>query len=124
MTAAVAVLVAGCSSGQSSASRDRSAALADFAAIRAGHCAEVVTKFDIGMRARLGADAVCHGWQQFVAAFGSYLSHEAPRVTDFRGDTVVRVGLHMAKRPGEFRITFDSTGRIAGLYFLRPGVPL
>lgn len=100
------------------------AAVADFAAIRSGHCDRVTEHFDSAMRARLSARDVCAAWHSYTALFGNYVSHGTPRLVRVGTERVVQIALHLRKRDGEFRVTFDRNGRIAGLYLLRTGVPL
>ena len=99
-------------------------AVAALGAIQQGRCAEVETRLDDTMKAKLTAGQMCDGYRGFVAEFGSFVSRGAPTATGGFGETVVRVSLRMSRKQGEFRITYDSQGKIAGLYFLRAGVPL
>jgi hypothetical protein len=129
-SAVVCAILAGCvltgcthGSGATTQSQLR-AAVADLTAIQQDHCAQVETRLNDTMKTKLTAAEMCGGYQDFVAQFGSFVSHGAPTATAAVGDTVIRVSLRMSRRPGEFRITYDSQGKIAGLYFLRSGVPL
>jgi GNAT superfamily N-acetyltransferase len=117
----VLVLV-GCTGGTSSAITNRT--LGYLADVVRGQCAPVAAAYDPLMRSKLTAARTCAGWSAYGQVFGSYVSHGQPTATSWGLFTVVRVPLRMSAGPGEFRVTFDPSGQIAGLYFLRPGVPL
>ena len=56
--------------------------------------------------------------------FGPYQSHGDPQDVQ-RGDiTVVNVPLQMEREPGQFRLSVHPDGTIAGLFFLKEGVPV
>lgn len=83
----------------------------------------VTAGFDPTMQQRLSADGVAAGWAAYQKQFGDYQSHGDPEDVS-RGDlTVVNVPLKMARKPGQFRITFHRDGHIAGLFLLKTGVP-
>jgi hypothetical protein len=84
----------------------------------------VVARFDPQMRASLSATKLRDDWWLYRLAFGRYLGHGPPTVVKLGSLVVVRVPLRMSTRRGEFRVSFAPDGRIAGLYFLRTGVPL
>jgi hypothetical protein len=89
-----------------------------------GEFAAVRTDFDSAMQQRLSCEKLSSAWAAYQQTFGSYQSHEDPQDVS-RGDlTVVNVPLHMALSPGQLRVTFHSDGTVAGLYFLRTGVPV
>ncbi|MEZ0051784.1 hypothetical protein ABIA30_002792 [Mycobacterium sp. MAA66] len=101
---------------------DRAAQLLD--AVVAGNYAAVTADFDPTMRKRLTPQALGSAWTTYQEVFGLYQSHDDPQQVP-RGDlTVVSVPLDMAKQPGEFRLKFHGDGTIAGLYFLKAGVPI
>jgi hypothetical protein len=84
----------------------------------------VVATFNGQMTRMLSASRLAGDWNLYQRVFGRYLGHGRP-VAVVRGTlSVIRIPLHMSKRPGEFRITFQPNGRVAGLYLLRTGVPL
>ncbi|MGB2941178.1 MAG: DUF3887 domain-containing protein [Candidatus Dormiibacterota bacterium] len=88
----------------------------DFAAIRA--------HFDPTMMATLSEAELATSWRTFQEDFGQFKSAEAPTHTN-RGELIVeQVTVHMANRDGEVRVTYHPDQTIAGLFFLRPGVPL
>jgi hypothetical protein len=115
-----------CSSGghHGATSRPADAALIDLADIRQGQCGAVAAQFDSAMHARLNASQTCTAWSEFVQQFGDYRGHGAPMAVTVGSDTVVRIPLYMAEKDGELRVTYDPTGKIAGLFLLRQGVPL
>ena len=98
-------------------------ALAILDELRSGDFSAVRRGFDATMAAGLSEAGVAAGWAQFVSQFGAYRSHGTPTESQAGSFFVVQVPLSMASRPGELRVSFDSAGRIAGLYLLRPGVP-
>jgi Protein of unknown function (DUF3887) len=83
------------------------------------------THFDSTMQEKLSPQALGSAWDQYQAQFGKYESHGNPEDVP-RGElTVVNIPLKMATEPGEFRATFhDGDGTVAGLFFLRTGVPV
>ena len=89
-----------------------------------GRDAAVVARFDPQMRGSLSANGLTSGWAAFQHLFGRYRGHGEPKLTDLVALIVVRVPLHMARQAGEFRIAFQTNGQIAGVYFLKAGVPL
>lgn len=87
-------------------------------------CTAVHARFDDAMSNELSARKLCDAWYAYQDEFGAYRSHATPEPAT-RGElTVVSVPLQMARRDGEFRVTFHPDDRIAGLYFLRTGVPI
>lgn len=125
-------LWAGCSKGASSSASPEVSSYAAYAAkasrivdeVVAGEFSKVRAEFDERMKAGLSEAKLREGWAQFQSIFGAYEGKGEPDVLE-RGDvTVVNVPLDMKLKPGEARITFDANGRIAGLFFLRTGVPV
>lgn len=100
-----------------------SKALALLADVVGGRDQPVVAEFDPQMHAALAAPALRTAWASYEAVFGRYRSHGQPRLVEVGSETVVRIALTMSRRPGEFRVTFDPQGQVAGLYFLRSGLP-
>ncbi len=89
-----------------------------------GDAQAVVATFNAQMTRMLSASRLAGDWNFYQTVFGRYLGHGRP-VAVVRGTlSVIRIPLHMSKRTGEFRITFQQNGRVAGLYLLRTGVPL
>jgi hypothetical protein len=89
-----------------------------------GEFSAVRTDFDDVMRQKLSVDKLSSGWDAYQQSLGTYQSHGDPEDVQ-RGDfTVVNVPLQMSQSAGQFRVTFHSDGTVAGLYFLRPGIPV
>ncbi|MGB6209927.1 DUF3887 domain-containing protein [Mycobacterium sp.] len=104
--------------------RDDQLALKMLDAIVQGNFDCVTTHFDSLMRQKLTSQALASAWSEAQQVLGNYQSHGDPEDVP-RGDlTVVNVPLHMAQMPGQFRVTFHNDGTVAGLYFLRAGVPV
>jgi hypothetical protein len=89
-----------------------------------GNDSSVVARFNPQMRATLSTAGLKAGWAAYQLEFGGYVSHGPPEVVSLGANDVVRIPLRMARRQGEFRVTFEANGEIAGLYFLRTGVPV
>lgn len=83
----------------------------------------VVTHFDPTMRGALSAEGLNAAWGAYQLQFGGYAGHGEPERVSLGRSIVVRIPLEMSHKWGEFRITFEQGGEIAGL-FLRTGVPL
>jgi uncharacterized protein DUF3887 len=89
-----------------------------------GDYAAAAAPFDQTMQKMLPANALGRAWTTYQQAFGAYQSHGDPESVP-RGDlTVVNVPLVMERRPGQFRLTVHPDGTVAGLYFLKEGVPV
>ena len=92
--------------------------------IAAGNYAAVTARFDQELQKRLSPKALQQVWDGYQRTFGAYQSHGGPEDT-LRGDlTVVNVPLQMDRMPGQFRVKIHPDGTIAGVYFLREGVPV
>ena len=115
--------VASCSSHSRPAAVSQ-AALSALSAIQRGDCATVEAQLNGDMRSRLSAQQMCTDFHSYLAVYGDVVSHGSPKVTTIGADEVVQVPLHLTRSDGEFRVTYDGSRRIAGLYFLKPGVPL
>ena len=137
--AGLLVVAAACSSGDKESSTTTQAAAASASAgtsaddasasqvvddLAAGHFDAVHAHFDATMTSGLPSAKLESAWSTFIQTFGQYKSHEAPRSLK-RGDLVVeQVVVHMAQGDGEVRVTYHPDATIAGLYLLRPGVPV
>jgi hypothetical protein len=89
-----------------------------------GNYKAVRAQFNATMRASLSEQQLVVARTSFVATFGSFTSQGKPEVLKRGIVTVVNVPLTMEKGPAQARISFDADGTIAGLYLLRPGVPV
>ncbi|ORA35485.1 hypothetical protein BST20_18030 [Mycobacterium branderi] len=99
-------------------------ALATLDNIVQGDDTAATAHFDPRMQAALPAQALGQAWTNYQQTLGPYQSHGDPEDLQ-RGDlTVVNVPLQMAHAPGQFRLTVHPDGTIAGLFFLRQGVPV
>jgi Protein of unknown function (DUF3887) len=112
------------SSAPANANYDQ-AALQLLDAITQGDFAAATANFDTEMRQKLSAQALSQAWAQYQQLYGTYQSHGDPQHVQKGNMTVVDVPLQMQKGPGLFRVTFhDKDGKVAGLFFLKPGTPL
>ncbi len=89
-----------------------------------GRDGSVIARLNPQMHASLNAAGLSAAWATYRKTFGRYLGHGSPQLVELGPLTIVRVPLRMSRQPGEFRVTFSSDGQIAGLYFLRTGVPI
>lgn len=99
-------------------------ATADLAALTKGQCGKVTEHFDPLMTDKLSTAGLCSAYRTYVEQFGE-LRHQDAGYSVKRGElTVVRIPLAMAHADGEFRETFHPDGTVAGIYLLKPDVPL
>ncbi|MEU9476573.1 DUF3887 domain-containing protein [Streptomyces sp. NPDC048191] len=106
------------------APKDDTVALQTLNDIIKGDYKAATAHFDANMRKHLPPDVLGRVWKSYQAQFGRYRSHEKPEDVKSGRFTVVRVPLRMEHSAGEFRVSFDKSGAIAGLFFLKPGVPV
>ena len=128
MAAAIAALGIGVALGAAPAATAADApdqvAMTTIDDIAAGNYAAVTARFDPELQKRLSPNALQQVWDGYQRTFGAYQSHGGPEDT-LRGDlTVVNVPLQMDRMPGQFRVKIHPDGTIAGVYFLREGVPV
>ncbi|BBZ57107.1 MULTISPECIES: DUF3887 domain-containing protein [Mycolicibacterium] len=128
MAAAIAALGIGVALGAAPAATAADApdqvAMTTIDDIAAGNYAAVTARFDPELQKRLSPKALQQVWDGYQRTFGAYQSHGGPEDT-LRGDlTVVNVPLQMDRMPGQFRVKIHPDGTIAGVYFLREGVPV
>ena len=122
--AATSVLALGAAPAATAADTPDQVALATLDSIVSGDDAAAVAPFDDTMRPMLSAQALGQSWKTYQEQFGAYQSHGAPEDVQRGALTVVNVPLQMANQPGQFRLTVHPNGTIAGLYFLKDGVPV
>ena len=92
--------------------------------LNAGDFSDVAAEFDATMSSQLTADDLALAWKTYQDLLGSFQSAGQP-TSVMRGDiTVEQVPVQLAQSPGEVRVSFNPDGTIAGLFFLRPGVPV
>ncbi|MEU7067006.1 DUF3887 domain-containing protein [Streptomyces sp. NPDC046161] len=89
-----------------------------------GDFTAVSARFDEALRGQATPEFLAKSWNDYQKAFGRFESHGDPKQVASGNGNVVDVPLHMAKRPGDFRVTFNTEGQIVGLFFLRTGVPV
>ncbi|WP_409430631.1 DUF3887 domain-containing protein [Mycobacterium sp. SMC-16] len=128
MAAAIAALGIGVALGAAPAATAADApdqvAMTTIDDIAAGNYAAVTARFDPELQKRLSPKALQQVWDGYQRTFGAYQSHGGPEDT-LRGDlTVLNVPLQMDRMPGQFRVKIHPDGTIAGVYFLREGVPV
>ncbi|MET9964180.1 DUF3887 domain-containing protein [Streptomyces sp. NPDC006326] len=93
-------------------------------AVARGDFTAATAHFDPTLRKLLTPQALAAAWESYQSTFGSYRSHGDPEDVARGGSTVVNVPLRMERRAGEFRLSFHKDGSIAGLWFLKTGVPV
>jgi hypothetical protein len=98
-------------------------AVAELDNIVRGDNVAAVAGFDTVMRQRLSPQDIANAWKTYQELLGTYKSHAAPEDVKHGRFTVVNMSLQMANAPGQFRLTFDESGQIAGLFLLKAGVP-
>jgi hypothetical protein len=122
--AGAGILALGAAPAATAAATPDQVALATLDNIVQGDNAAASAPFDQTMHAMLPVQALGQAWTTYQQQFGGYQSHGDPEDIQ-RGDlTVVNVPLQMARQPGQFRLTVHPDGTIAGLYFLKEGVPV
>lgn len=99
-------------------------AIATLDEVTRGDFTAVSARFDEALRGQATPEFLAKSWNDYQKAFGRFESHGDPKQVASGNGNVVDVPLHMAKRPGTFRVTFNTDGQIVGLFFLRTGVPV
>ena len=85
---------------------------------------EVRARFDPAMMSKLSEDGLAQGWEEFRKIKGEFEAAGNAEVIERPPMTVINIELTMSKGEGQFRVTLDPERRIAGLFFLQPGVPV
>lgn len=80
--------------------------------------------FDDTMRKRLTVNLLETSWEAYQKLFGEFRSQGDAEVVTSGSYKVVNIQLDMAKRKGEARVSFDEDEKVAGLFFLKTGVPV
>lgn len=92
--------------------------------IQHGDCGPTAAAFDPLVRSHLDATQLCASFVDYTDQFGRIVS-TTPAHATMRGRlTVIQIALRLERARGEYRVTFHPDGTIAGIYFLRAGVPL
>ena len=99
-------------------------ALSVVAELAFGKFVLIVTGFDPTVKGQYSETDLSTKWTTFEATFGDYQGHRAPISVKLAGLWVERMPVTMAHNQGEIRVTYDQNGQIAGLYFLKVGVPI
>jgi Protein of unknown function (DUF3887) len=89
-----------------------------------GDYAAATTSFDAQMHQKVSTQLLADSWKSYQQTLGAYESHGDPQQVPHGDLTIVNVPLQMQQEPGQFRVTFHSDGTVAGLLFLRAGVPV
>jgi hypothetical protein len=105
-------------------SQDDRLALQILDAIIRGDFQAATAGFDSQMKQKLTPQDLSSSWATYQEAFGKYQSHGDPQDVLRGALTVVNIPLQMAGQPGEFRVTFHPDQTVAGLYFLKAGIPV
>lgn len=129
---AVLVLAVGCGgeepdAGSSAAGRDDALVAKAREIVRAVDEArwdDARKDFDANMRSQLTSDLLERSWEAYLKLFGEFRSQGEAEVVSSGTYKVVNIALDMADRDGQARVTFDEVERIAGLFFLKTGVPV
>ncbi|MET9463890.1 DUF3887 domain-containing protein [Streptomyces sp. NPDC006544] len=103
---------------------DKQLALDTLDEVVRGDFTAVSNRFDETLRHQASPELLARSWQDYQKEFGSYRAHEDPQQVASVQGTVVNVPLRMAKKSGEFRVTFNDDRQLTGLYFLRTGIPV
>jgi len=92
--------------------------------IQRGDCGPTAAAFDPLVRSNLDAAQLCASFVDYTDQFGRVVA-SLPAHATMRGSlTVIQIGLRLEHARGEYRVTFHPDRTIAGIYFLRAGVPL
>lgn len=93
-------------------------------AVVRGDFPAVTTHFDSNMQQKLTPEQLASAWTEYQQYLGNYQSHGDAQDVPRGHLTVVNIPLQMCREPGQFRVTFHNDGTVAGLFFLRAGVPV
>ena len=105
-------------------SQDVQAALQILDAIVRRDFTTATAHFDKQMRQTEPAPKLASDWAAYQQEFGNYQSHGDPQQVQIADLTVVNIPLQMQQAPGQYRVSFKADGTVAGLAFLKAGVPL
>jgi hypothetical protein len=97
-------------------------ALAIFAAHAEGRWEDVLAELDENMRERIDADRMAAGWAHTIAVIGGLERIGDPLAFQAGDYSVVIIPLHFEAGEANGRVSFDSDGKVAGLY-IRPASP-
>jgi hypothetical protein len=86
--------------------------------LTAGRWADACGQFGPAVAARLDPPGLAAAWAQVIGMAGEYQRPAAPRVYQVGDYTLVDTLLYFAAAERVMRVSFDSGGRVAGLFFL------
>lgn len=117
----VMALIAGCGTHLPPASVQHDTTLAEqaFQEIAAGQDSQVTALFDSKMASVLTAAELAQAWSRAATADGTLGAEGSPKTFYAGGDLVVDVPLRMARGSLTGRLSFNTQGQIAGLFFLK-----
>jgi Protein of unknown function (DUF3887) len=90
-----------------------------FADIAAGQYEAARQDFDERMRGALDASRLASGWARMASLYGQFERMGEPVALAAGDHTQARIPLHFEAGEASGRVTFDSAGKVAGL-FMRP----
>lgn len=90
---------------------------------RSGQSRELRDSFDETMLEKLSERQLADAWAQVEAMVGALTAAGRPTLTRRGPYGVVDVPLAFERGPMKARVTFDSQGRVSGLFVLYPDVP-
>lgn len=90
-----------------------------FASVAAGRYEDALLDLDERMRAALDASRLASGWVRMASLFGQFERMGEPAALAVGDHTQVRIPLYFEAGEASGRVTFDSAGKVVGL-FIRP----
>lgn len=87
-----------------------------------GDYVAATASFDSQLRQKISPQLLADSCKSYQQTLGAYQSHGAPEQLPNGDYTEVIVALQMKQEPGQFLVTFNRDGTVAGLFFLRAGV--
>jgi hypothetical protein len=91
--------------------------------LAAGRFSRARSSFDATMKEEKSLAALENDWKTYQELVGAYESHGTPDEVKTGVLLVERVPVTTDKGKGEVRVTYHANGTIAGVFFLRAGVP-
>jgi dienelactone hydrolase len=119
----VVSLIAGCSKGIPIATPTNNPAFVGIAEkmvddLASGNTAAAIANFDTVMQQAVTVDQLNQLWLQLQVQYGNYLNRASSQTVVEGGYTSVIVDLHFQYADTGFKVTFDATGKIAGLHLV------
>jgi hypothetical protein len=91
--------------------------------LAAGRFSRARSSFDATMKEKKSLAVLEDDWETYQELVGAYEDHGTPDEVKTGVLLVERVPVTTDKGKGEVRVTFHANGTIAGVFFLRSGVP-